>query len=273
MIRILPNGGTLYSQSPSPVHPNRKRGTCKGWTREASRGNADFLLSVEPSQLHGHGLALSLTIRDCPETPQAWQAVRRKFVERLRRQGMIRMHWLTEWQRRGCPHLHAAAWFDEPVDPRSVIVHWRRSALGYCAGPFGQDAKPITGAPGWFEYLAKHAARSVANYQRSPENVPKEWGDKTGRMWGYLGEWVRSDQKDVEAPQAVEHQYRRLLVRYQIGKARRQRDEKRVKYFRRYLSRAPLETSSRAALPRLWIPEGDQWALLRCAFESHAGVS
>lgn len=269
MIRILPNGGTMFTPSPHPQREQPKRGKCKGWTREASRSNTDFLLSVDPDRLTGHGFALSLTIRDCPETPQAWQAVRRKFVERLRRLGLIRLHWLTEWQRRGCPHLHAAAWFGELLPEYEIVRHWRQSAAGYHAGPWSQDVKRITGAPGWFEYLAKHAGRSVSNYQRAPETIPAGWNGQTGRMWGHLGDWPRSESKEVEAPAAVERQFRRLMIRYQIGKARRQGDRDRVRYFRRYLSRAPAETSAAVALPRVWIPEADQWALLRCAFDSH----
>ena len=269
MIRILPNGGTVYTQSPtSKTIPTRSE--CTGWSRSISRRNTDFLLSVDAEHLTGTGYALSLTIRDCPPTPQAWHATRRKFVERLRRSGMIRLHWLTEWQRRGCPHLHAAVWLSDCTDPREIIRHWRQSAKGLHAGPFSQDAKLITGVVGWFEYLAKHAARSVSNYQRSPENIPSEWGGKTGRMWGHLGDWPTSEQKQIEAPARVESQYRRLMVRYQMGKARRQLDRERFLYFRRYLSKAPQETSRAAALPRLWIPEEDQWALLRSAFDSHA---
>jgi len=269
MIRILPNGGTMYTQSPtSNTIPTRSE--CKGWSRSISRRNTDFLLSVDAGGLTGYGYALSLTIRDCPETPQVWQSVRRKFVKRLKRSGMIRMHWLTEWQRRGCPHLHAAVWFDECIDPGQIIRHWLQSAKAHYAGPFSQDAKLITGVAGWFEYLAKHAARSVSNYQRSPENIPEQWGGKTGRMWGHLGEWPVTESKDIEPPIEVEQHYRRLMIRYQMAKARRQGDSQRFQYLRRYLSRAPAATSRSVALPRLWIPEDDQWALLRCAFDSHA---
>lgn len=269
MIRILPNGGKVYIPAPtSQTTPTRT--ACAGWTRAVSRRNCDFLQSVESSQLTGHGYALSLTIRECPDSPQDWQNLRQNFVKRLRRMGMIRMHWLTEWQRRGCPHLHAAVWFSDSICPSTIYQHWLEAANRYSAGFQSQHVRPITGAPGWFEYLAKHGARSVSNYQRSPENVPAAWDGKTGRMWGHLGDWPTSEAKTIEAPPAVELQYRRLMIRYQIGKARRQRDHQRVRYFQRYLSRAPKETSRAAALPRLWLSEDDQWALLHCAFRSHS---
>ena len=269
MIKIVPNGGNSYQMSPSPQREQPKRGTCKGWTRDVSRGNCDFLMSVETDSLTGCGFALSLTIRDCPETPQAWQDVRRRFVERLRRLGLIRLHWLTEWQRRGVPHLHAAAWFSDGVTVDALLSHWLASARAYSPGLQSQHIAPITGAPGWFEYLAKHAARSVSNYQRSSSNIPPAWGGNTGRMWGHVGEWSTSEAKLIEVPDPVEKQYRRLMLRYQIGKARRQGDHRRVMYFRRYLSRSPKDTARAQALPRLWIPENDQWSLLACAMKSH----
>jgi len=268
-VSILPNGGTMYMKAPAPKKTPTKRSDCKGWTRRATRGNTDFLLSVEQSQLTGHGLALSLTVRDCPETPEAWKKIRAKFLDRLRYHGMIRLHWLTEWQRRQVPHLHAAVWFDRPVDPLEVVLHWFQSAIEYAPRIDAQNAIPIYGAPGWFEYLAKHAARGVAHYQRSAELIPRGWQGKTGRVWGKVGQWPTSDSKVIDPPETVWHQFRRLMIRYQIGKARRQRDASRSRYFRRYRQKAPPETSRAQALPRLWIPEEDQWQLLRAAFDSH----
>lgn len=269
-VSILPNGGTMYMKAPAPKNPPPKRSDCKGWTRRATRGNTDFLLSVEQKHLTGHGLALSLTVRDCPETPEAWKKIRAKFLDRLRYHGMTRLHWLTEWQRRQVPHLHAAVWFDQPVDPLDVIVHWIRSAAPYRPRINAQHAAPIYGAPGWFEYLAKHAARGVAHYQRSPELIPEGWQGKTGRVWGKVGQWPTTETKTIDPPEPVWHQFRRLMIRYQIGKARRQRDPSRSRYFRRYRQKAPPETSRAQALPRLWIPEEHQWELLRSAFDSHS---
>jgi len=268
-VSILPNGGTMYMKAPAPKKAPPKRSDCKGWTRRATRGNTDFLLSVEQAQLTGHGLALSLTVRGCPEDPESWQRTRTTFVKRLRRMGMTRLHWLTEWQRRQVPHLHAAVWFDKPVEPLDVIVHWIQSATTYGPSITAQHAAPIYGAPGWFEYLAKHAARGVAHYQRSPELIPEGWQGKTGRVWGKVGQWPTTETKITDPPDPVWHQYRRLMLCYQVGKARRQLDSSRVRYFRRYRQKAPKETSRAQALPRLWIPEQHQWQLLRLAWDSH----
>lgn len=269
MIRILPNGGTMYMPAKKPERPQPKRGNTSGWSRNVSRRNADFLLSVLAPQLTGHGLALSLTLKDCPPSADHWHRVRLAFVHRLRRLGMIRLHWLTEWQRRGVPHLHAAVWFESPIPPHVVQYHWLAAAAEYRPGPYAQHIAPITGAPGWFEYLAKHATRGVQHYQRSPDLIPTGWKTKTGRMWGHLGAWPTAEAQEIDPPLSVWHQFRRLMIRYQIGKARRQRDTSRLRYLRAYRCRAPRDTSAVQALPRLWIPSDDQWALLACAHGSH----
>lgn len=259
----------MYTPSPSPKKPPEKRQACQGWTRAVSRRNADFLLSVESGQLTGHGYALSLTVRDCPPAATDWNKARRRFLERLRSIGMTRLHWLTEWQRRGCPHLHAAVWFPSRIAPHLIAKHWTQAAAEFGPRLAAQHVAPITGAAGWFEYLAKHAARGVAHYQRSAASIPAGWKNKTGRMWGHAGEWPTTESKSVDVPPRVWSQYRRLMIRYQLGKARRQHDKARFLYLRRYRAQAPEETSRTQALPRLWIPEDDQWQLLRCAFDSH----
>lgn len=269
IVTILPNGGKSYMPSPCPTHKPTTRGDASGWSRDVARRNTDFLMSVQAPELHGHGYALSLTLKDCPDTPEDWQKVRRAFVERLRRMGLVRMHWLTEWQRRQVPHLHAAVWFATPQDPARIMQHWLEASAPYRPGNWSQDLKPIHGTVGWFEYLAKHATRSVTNYQRSRESVPPRWRGKTGRMWGHIGVWPVSEPKDVDVPHRPWWQYRRLALRYQIAKSRRQHDAQRYRYLSGYRARAPKDTSRSQALPRLWIPEADQWALLALAMLTH----
>lgn len=259
---ILPNGGKSYMAYPSPDRPQPKRGETSGWSRDVARRNTDFLMSVQADQLTGHGYALSLTIKDSPATPGDWQKIRRALVERLRRMGMVRMHWLTEWQRRQVPHLHAAVWFSDPQDRGRILEHWLAVAAAYRAGPFSQHVVDITGTVGWFEYLAKHATRSVTNYQRSPQSVPPAWKGVTGRMWGHIGSWPVSEPKELDLSVRAWWQYRRLMIRYQIAKARRQKDSDRVRYLNAYRAKAPEETSRVQALPRFWIPERDNWELL-----------
>lgn len=267
---IVPNGGKSYMPCPAPEQEPPKRGETSGWNRAVARRNTDFLMSVQADQLTGHGYALSLTLKDCPATPGDWQKVRRAYVERLRRMGLVRMHWLTEWQRRQVPHLHGAVWFDRPIELPRLILHWLAVADAYRAGPFSQYVTEIRGTVGWFEYLAKHASRSVTNYQRSPESVPKHWAGVTGRMWGHIGSWPVAEPKDIEIPWGAFFRYRRYMLAYQVGKARRQSDTPRAQFYRRYLKaarRGAMETTHGVALPRVWIPEDDQWQLLALALK------
>ena len=268
IVDILTNGGKSYIPSPaSATIPTRAEN--KGWSRAVARRNTDFLLSVQAPELTGSGYALSLTLKDCPGTPQDWQDTRARYVKRLRRLGMVRLHWLTEWQRRGVPHMHAAVWFESDQDRARIIQHWIEAAAQYRPGNWSQDVKPIHGTVGWFEYLAKHATRSVNNYQRSPENIPQLWRGVTGRMWGHMGTWPTAEAKSLEVENRPWHQYRRLMIRYQIGKARRQKDAHRARYLKGYRAQAPQGTSHAQALPRFWIPEADQWDLLTLAMETH----
>jgi hypothetical protein len=245
------------------------RGDASGWSRNVARRNCDFLMSVQADGLDGVGFALSLTIKDCPDTPQAWKDLRERYRARLVRMGLVRMHWLTEWQRRGVPHMHAAVWFAAPIELEGLRWHWLQAAAQYRPGPLAQDVRPLRGSVGWFEYLAKHASRSVSNYQRSNASIPEQWRGKTGRMWGHLGEWPVSEVKELELDSQAWCQYRRLVIGYQVGKARRQGDDSRVRYLRRYRSKAPKLTSGVQALPRVWMPEDDQWALVASALASH----
>ena len=47
------------------------------------------------------GLSGSLTLRDCPPSHDDWKTLREALFFRLRRKGLYRLHWLTEWQKRG----------------------------------------------------------------------------------------------------------------------------------------------------------------------------
>lgn len=236
-------------------HQRAKRGTTKGWTHRASRGNRKFLWSVKADQLTGAGFAVTLTVRDCPPSSAEWAALRQAWMDRLKRRGLHRLHWITEWQRRGHPHIHAAVWMPEGFEGVSMARHWLEVARQYRPGPLGQDVRPITGQVGWFEYLAKHATRAVSNYQRSPENVPAGW-QKTGRVWGHVGDWPTEEETEITLNHAGFYRLRRLILRHAIAKAREKGDLYRVGYLRRYL-RAD-EEISRCRGTGEWIPQAVQ---------------
>lgn len=263
VLKLYPNGLTggvrpcTRNTQPPPL-----RDECKGWSLKSSRSNTRFLYSVQaaglPQTASGEtlvGLALSLTVRDCPATHEEWLGIRRAFVERLRRKGSFRLHWLTEWQKRGAPHLHAAVWFrladllalgckmglnvSTPLLVSSLIACLVTSDWLQVSAPFrsvtqSQHVKPITGELGWLQYLSKHASRGAAHYQRALGTIPAGW-QKTGRMWGYLGEWPTREPLALELDMHGWYSFRRIVRAWRVAQARQQPDSRRIRSARRML--------------------------------------
>lgn len=190
VITVYRHGGKGGVAPSVNSHTRAKRGDVEGWSEGATRRNTQFLMSVEEPKLSGSGIALTLTLRDCPPTAAEWHRLRRAWIKRMDRAGMVRLHWVTEWQRRGVPHLHCAIWFPgDQHDMATPVDAWVAVAGGHGAGYRGQHARPIDGPIGWFQYLAKHASRGVKHYQRNHESIPAGWQSKTGRVWGHNGDW------------------------------------------------------------------------------------
>lgn len=264
VITVYPHGGKWGVAPMKNDHQRAPRGEVQGWSHAASRRNTEFLMSVIDSRLHGYGVAFTLTVRDCPPTADDWHRLRRAWIERMRRLGMIRLHWVTEWQRRGVPHLHGAIWFPDWEPALAVIPAWVEVAGKYGAGFRGQHSRRIDGAVGWFQYLAKHAARGVKHYQRNPENIPEGWQKKTGRVWGYCGDWplqeaVKIDLQDHHGDGGL-FAYRRMVRSWRIADARASGDRYRIRSARRMLKFSDLSLS-RVFGGAEWIPFEVQMAM------------
>lgn len=239
-------------------HRRMKRGQVEGWSVGAARRNSEFLMSVREDQLTGAGCAITLTLRDCPPTADDWHRVRKALVERLRRAGMVRLHWVTEWQRRGVPHLHMAIWWPDAYRIGEVIDAWLAlTGEAYGAGRAGQHGRPIDGAIGWFQYLAKHAVRGVKHYQRSGDNVPEGWQEKTGRVWGHSGDWpLAAPRKFGLQDQHGDggwFQLRRMVRSWRISEARAEGAPMRIRMARGSY-RSPEQAISRIRGYREWMP-------------------
>lgn len=218
------------------------RGAVGGWTAASSRRNLRFLWSVDVNQLTGTGWSFTLTVRDCPPTPKDWAEWCRVYWKRLFDAGAIRLHWVIEWQRRGCPHLHGSVYFPSAMtraEVENVIID------GWCyRNPYGpgrrqQRSLPIYDAIGWAQYVAKHAARGVQHYQRSPENIPPQWQGRTGRMWGHRGDWPLSEPVRLHLEGSGGDRgffaFRRLVRSYAAAKAYVTGDLAGVRYARSML--------------------------------------
>lgn len=246
-------------------HLRAPRGEVQGWSDGATRRNTEFLMSIIETRLHGYGVAVTLTVRDCPPNAQDWHKVRRAWEARMRRAGMIRLHWVTEWQRRGVPHLHGAIWFPDRDAALGVLDAWVAVAEKYGAGIHGQHARKIDGPVGWFQYLAKHAARGVKHYQRNAANIPEGWKTKTGRVWGKVGDWPL--QEAIKINLQDQHgdggwfAFRRLIRSWRMANARASGSSYRIRSARQMLK------CSEPARARVigfmeWVPFEIQTAML-----------
>lgn len=212
-----------------------RRGAVQGWSRGSVARLRRWFYSVDGSELDGRGFAFTLTVRDLPPSAADWTRTRERFLERLRRAGLVRGQWLTEWQERAVPHLHGVCFFPEAseVTPELVREHWLSSAAEWGAGRSAQVVTPVWGLVGWLQYQAKHSARGLAHYQRS--NVPEAWRGATGRLWGVLGAWPTREER-VEVDRLTFWRLRRLLRSWMVAEARRAGQWRRVAYLRRMLA-------------------------------------
>lgn len=209
-------------------HKRRLRQKVGGWSPGSVRRNTAFLRSVDETQLSGEGWTFTLTVKDCPPDSREFHRMRRAYLKRLKRAGMIRLHWVIEWQRRGVPHLHGIAYFDPATERRTLAAalgSWLTVAADYGAAPSGQHIVSVTDAVGWLKYLAKHAARGVHHYQRSPESVPVSWKGETGRMWGHVGDWPREPVLGVELGASSSAKLRRSVRAWRKADARAEVDQ------------------------------------------------
>lgn len=246
-------------------HLRAPRGEVRGWSDGATRRNTQFLMSIIETRLHGYGVAVTLTVRDCPPNAREWHRLRRAWIDRMRRAGMIRLHWVTEWQRRGVPHLHGAIWFPDRDSCLGVLDAWVEVAGRYGADLRGQHARRIDGPVGWFQYLAKHAARGVKHYQRNPDNIPEGWKSKTGRVWGYSGDWplqeaVRIDLQDHHGDGGW-FAWRRMIRSWRIADARASGNRWRIRSARQML-KCSEPARARVLGYMEWIPFEVQMAML-----------
>lgn len=263
--------GNKSGTAPGVPPTKHQRGTVSGWSPKAARRNTEFLQSVEYEGLTGLGLAFTGTVRDCPETSDDWHALRNAFVRRLKRLGLIRFHWVTEWQRRGVPHLHGMFFFDvgDTLEDaytvfNGIISAWTDLAAPYHANHRGIHISQLTDAKGWAEYEAKHAARGVNHYQRCAENIPPGWKGRTGRVWGKGGDWPVQESMIMATDGPVFWRFRRLVRSWRKAHARASGKAHRIRYARRSLKCNNAKLSAVRGTTD-WMPDGTTHQLLYAA--------
>jgi hypothetical protein len=175
----------------------------------------------------------------------------------MARAGATRIHWLTEWQRRGVPHLHGCIWLPPHIPGHAIVHHWLEVSEQYGSTVRGQDHKPINNALGWLQYLAKHADRGVFNYQRAAASIPEGWQASTGRMWGHGGDWPLTVPQKLVIDDAGGYALRRIAQRWRLAQARTEPDEvkrrRRIASARKLLQAKRLQSSAVRGIAE-WLP-------------------
>lgn len=196
------------------------RGNVTGWSPGAARRNIAFLRSVDERSLAGHGYAITLTVRDCPATIESWSTSLTAWIKRQRRSGLIRLHWVMEYQSRGVPHLHVAAWYDNDAASLKALDDWIEITSHLRSGHRGQYIREIEGPIGWFQYMSKHCGRGSKHYQRQQNLLPAKW-TKSPRVWGKSGEWPTVEVAEGQLTDNQFYRLRRLIRSLRVSQARR----------------------------------------------------
>lgn len=197
VIKLLPGGlSGGFAPPPSSSKP-AKRGKVQGWSKGSARRNLQFLWSIDTQSLTGTGFAVTLTTGVTPASSDDWEQARRAWFARLRRRGMHRYHWVTEWTRIGRPHLHAAVYTTDSAAIANILLAWLEVAdsSGWPVSPSAQHIVPISGVDGWLQYVSKHASRGVTHYQHLGK--PEGWST-TGKLWGKGGDWPSESVQELE---------------------------------------------------------------------------
>lgn len=249
IVKVYPNGLTMGSPPMKNDHKRAKRGEVTGWSESAARNNKKFLYSVDTSSLFGVGYAFTFTLKLCPVTSDDWRMLRDRLFKSLTENPklrFVRLHWVTEWQRRGVPHLHGIVFYNDSTPFEiSHRIDWLikvwvgLTSWDYEATSRGQHVSVVTDVSGWFKYLSKHAARGADHYQRSNENIPDGWR-KTGRVWGYKGDWVVAEPLQIELSREGFFVFRRIVRAWRKADARVEKNlnvrKSRIIYARRMLA-------------------------------------
>lgn len=267
--------GSKAAKKGKPPSKRGERGKIVGWSKNAARGNREFLWSIDVRPFMGEdskvrAVSFTLTIRDCPERVEEWKRLIRNLRLHLTSFGVIAVHYCIEWHERGraktgpVPHLHGMVLTVQPHELQNYIVQtWMKVAGRYGTNRQAQDSKIVWNAERWMEYLGKHSGRGVSHYQRNPNLLPKMW-TTTGRLWGRFGDWPTIEARRLLISDADYFALRRRIKKWEISKVRRQMEDaqlgkqkglrKQLAFKRRMYKRNELAKSELVSLST-WIPQ------------------
>lgn len=206
VVTLYPNGASFARIHAGGTPPRVKRGETTGWNSQTAARFKQWLMACDVDQLMADGNVLwgfTLTIAETPSTPEEWNNIRRTWIKRLERRlpGCLWI-WITEFQRRGTPHLHGV--IVAPESARSAVrdlccIEWPEIASKGAEKPtkaVAQYVTPLYDAAGWLQYMTKHLSRGHQHYQRV--KLPDGW-EKSGRIYGYCQGWPLREEADAIA--------------------------------------------------------------------------
>lgn len=218
-----------------------ERTATKGWTPNVARRNEQRLQQIDFDAIDGIPAFVTLTMPSgqIGEVSAAdFHSWLKSWLRYMKRHGMSHYYWILEFQASGNPHLHVLAWFDHDWDAleqyhalRSWVGILNKSGVGarlqgqICenidvGGELVVDGDVVPAHPERvLMYLAKHAARGVAHYQRQIANMPEDWQYRSGRVWGHDRGLPLREQLDVETDYPTFWRYRRLVRRWRCSEA------------------------------------------------------
>lgn len=244
----------------------KKRQPSRGWTKASSRGNRDFLMSIDFEKCTGNAFAITLTIPSdsVPNTHTEFHRLIDNFLKRAKRFGVSRYHWLMECTAKLTPHLHMTMWSEmQLAEFTSYALHaWSEvtRAAGINISFKAQHIDQVKSPLGWAQYQGKHGARGAAHYQR--DGFPESW-EQTGRMWGRGGDW-NSENLDREGitvdfeNKSQLAQLRRNIRGYSVALAKKTKNEELRKkdiYYTKRMLRTSAQTIGEIRPLTSWLPQ------------------
>ncbi|WP_065457094.1 rolling circle replication-associated protein [Bifidobacterium breve] len=238
-----------------------ERSNTNGWTANVARRNEQTLQQIDFAAIDGEAAFVTLTMlkQQMPDvSSEQFHKWLNAWLVYMRRRGMRHYYWILEFQASGNPHLHVIVWLSDwrtggakrgyvhhrwdVVEQYRALAYWvkRLNADGVAAKVDAQNFQMVelgqsptvdgvtleSATPErLLMYLAKHAARGVAHYQRQISNMPDDWQCRSGRVWGHDGKLPLREQLDVECSYEVFWQYRRLVRRWVCANASKMTDD------------------------------------------------
>ena len=186
-----------------------ERTATKGWTVNVARRNEQRLQQVDFDAIEGVPAFVTLTMpaqQMADVSAAMFHSWLKSWLRYMKRHGLLHYYWILEFQASGNPHLHVLVWLDHAWDAleqfkalRSWVNMLNKAGVGArlqgqiwenidVGGEITVDGETVPAHPERvLMYLAKHAARGVAHYQRQIENMPDDWQYRSGRVWVMTG--------------------------------------------------------------------------------------